>query len=202
MKPEFLGDSYDIVKQSFLRWLVSMGSWATHPMFSESVSAEQAEAFARFLGTQLLSRELFSHEVDRNAYLAPARYCDDHVFLDPDTGIRLKPIRGKKAPRYLFGAELVTIASARPEKLTLVFEQSLQRGAERQQLECKLSMLADAGLHAVAYFSQACFVLVGKDSSLVEKAIETVKRESHLPDSRFVPPQNKAMQGKSSQRTG
>jgi hypothetical protein len=52
--------------------------------------------------------------------------CRDHVFLDPDTGIRLKPCNTLNAPRYLFGPELVAIADARPENLTLVFDQSLQ----------------------------------------------------------------------------
>ena len=32
MNPRFLGDSYDIVKQSLLRWLAFDGVWATHPM--------------------------------------------------------------------------------------------------------------------------------------------------------------------------
>ncbi len=196
MKPEFLGDSYDIVKQSLLRWLASMGPWATHPMFTDSVSSEQVDAYARLLGTRVLSREILTPRVDRDVYLAPARDCEDHVFLDPDTGIRLEPTGGKKAPAYVFGPELLAIASARPEKLTLVFDQSLARGAERQQLEGKLSTFAVQGMHGIAYVSHACFVLVGADRSLVDTAFENLKRESGLPDSRFLKgaPQNKAMQ--------
>ena len=196
MKPEFLGDSYDIVKQSLLRWLASMGPWATHPMFTDSVSSEQVDAYAFLLGTRVLSREVLTLEVDRDAYLAPARDCDDHVFLDPDTGIRLEPTAGKKAPAYVFGAELLAIARARPERLTLVFDQSLARGAERRQLEGKLSTFAVQGIYGVAYVSHACFVLVGTDSSLVETTLENLKGESRLPDSRFLKgaPQNKAMQ--------
>lgn len=196
MKPEFLGDSYDIVKQSLLRWLASMGPWAAHPMFTHPVPPQQVDAYAQLLGTRVLSREVLTPKVDRDAYLAPARDCDDHVFLDPDIGIRLPPTNGKKAPAYVFGAELVTIASARPERLTLVFDQSLARGAERRQLEGKLSTFAVQGIHGVAYVSHACFVLVGTDSALVETALENLKRESRLPDSRFLrgTPQNKPMQ--------
>ncbi len=182
----FLGDSYDIVKQSLLRWLGSMGTWATHPMFTESVTLQQAEAFSRLLGTRLLSTKTLTTTSDRADYLAPARACRDHVFLDPDTGIRLDPIGGKNAAFYVFGTELVAIASARPEALTLVFDQSLARGGEREQLEGKLSALGAHGLHGVAYVSHACFVLLGKNGSLVNKAFGVLAKESRLPESRFL----------------
>jgi len=145
MKPRYLGDTYDIVKQSFLRWLAATGSWSTHPMFTEPVSSKQVDRFRSLLGTRILSHEVLTSEVDRDAYLAPARVCRGHVFLDPDTGIRLQSTHGKKAPQYIFGPELVAIANACPTRLTLVFDQSLARGAERQQLQDKLSNLAAQG---------------------------------------------------------
>lgn len=196
MKAAFLGDSYDIVKQSLLRWLASMGHWATHPMFSETIAHEQAATLSRLLGTRLLSDEALTPTTDRSAYLAVARNCTEHVFLDPDTGIRIAPNREKKAPLYLFGPELVAIAEARPELLTLVFDQSLARGREREQLERKLVALASHGLHGVAYVSHACFVLVGMNGALVNNALDILKRESSLPESRFVrrEPQNNQMQ--------
>jgi len=192
VKPKYLGDSYDIVKQSLLRWLSSMGPWATHPMFTESVSSMQADDFAKFLGTRLLCQGILANGVDRIEYLAQARECNEHVFIDPDTGIRLKPTRGKKAPAYIFGTELIEIASARPDKLVLIFDQSLARGAERQQLNDKLHTFAANGVHAVAYVSHACFVLMGKNSSLLEKAFDVLQSESRLPRNRFLtgPSQN------------
>jgi hypothetical protein len=187
MKTQFLGDAYDIVKQSFLRWLAATGPWSTHPMFTEHVSPEQVDCFERLLGTRILSREVLTSVVDREVYLAPARDCHEHVFLDPDTGIRFLPTRGKKAPQYIFGPELVAIANARPGRLTLVFDQSLARGTERrQQLKDKLSKLAACGVHGIAYVSHACFVLVGTEHSAVAAAFETLKRESGLPESCFV----------------
>jgi len=196
VRPGFLGDSYDIVKQSLLCWLGSMGAWATHPMFTEPVTPQQAKAFAHLLGSRLLCEQTLTRASDREAYLAPARECSDHVFLDPDTGIRLKPTGGKKAPLFLFGSELVAIAGARPDSLTLVFDQSLARGREREQLEGKLSALTVHGLHGVAYVSHACFVLVGKNRALVKRAFEALKTESRLPEGRFVKsePQNNQMQ--------
>lgn len=196
MTPSYLGDSYDIVKQSLLRWLSSMGSWATHPMFTEPVSSEQADDFARLLGTRLLSLDILTNGIDRFAYLAPTCECHEHVFLDPDTGIRLKPTRGRKAPAYIFGTELMEIASACPDKLVLVFDQSLARGSERQQLQGKLQTFAVHGVYAVAYVSHACFVLLCRNSSLLEAAFDVLKSESGLPRRRFLPeaPQNKLFQ--------
>jgi len=186
MNPRYLGDSYDIVKQSLLMWLANVGTWTTHPMFTESVSTEQADAFSRLLGTRLLSCDALTHGTDRDAYLAPARDCNDHVFLDPDTGIRLKPTRGVTAPRYLFGTELLAIADAGPERLILVFDQSLARGDEAKQLESKLNSFANWGVLGIAYVSHACFVLMGKNRSVLESAFETLKKESRLPESRFL----------------
>jgi hypothetical protein len=186
MNPKYLGDSYDIVKQSLLSWLGAVGTWSTHPMFTEPVSREQGDTFSRLLGTPLLSNDTLTQVTDRATYLAPAFHSSDHVFLDPDTGIRLKPIRGKKAPRYLFGTELLSIANARPEKLTLVFDQALGRGEERIQLQTKLNDFAQQGVLGIAYVSHACFVLVARNRNLVQEAFEMLKKESRLPENRFL----------------
>jgi hypothetical protein len=34
----YFGDSYDIVKQSLIRWLADFGQWSAHPMFPEGVA--------------------------------------------------------------------------------------------------------------------------------------------------------------------
>ena len=74
MNPKYIGDSYDIVKQSLLRWLADIGTWTTHPMFTEPVSAWQADAFSLLLGTRLLSSDTLTHSTNRDSYLAPARF--------------------------------------------------------------------------------------------------------------------------------
>jgi hypothetical protein len=106
--------------------------------------------------------------------------------LDPDTGIKSKHIKGKKAPSYLFISELIAIAENRPNLLTLSFDQSLARGKERKQLEEKVSELESHGLHGFAYESHACFILVGKDIDLVKKAIKGVRSDSRLPSKRLI----------------
>ena len=186
MKPSYLGDSYDIVKQSLLRWLRNLGDWATHPMFTEPVSPQQADDFKLLIGTPLLSVDQLTNDTNRSTYLAPASDCDKHVFLDPDTGIQLKPTRGKKAPFYIFRPELIDIVKARSNRLVMVFDQSLARGSERQQLQKKLQAFSTQGINSVAYVSHACFVILGNEKSLVESALNMIYQESRLPCSRFI----------------
>jgi len=188
MKAKYLGDSYDIVKQSLLRWLSPLGAWATHPMFTEPVVPDVASSFARLLGCRLLSQDVLTKASNRGVFLSPARTCEENVFLDPDTGLRLQSVKGAKAPEYLFGHELVEIATAKPNRLILLFDQALARGAQSNQLRAKLMSLADEGITGFAYVSHACFLLVGRDESSVENAYHTIIRESRLPESRFVHP--------------
>lgn len=186
MRLKFLGDSFDIVKQSLLRWLGSCGPWSAHPMFTERFSSAEAEVLSRLLGVPLLLQNVLTPDTDRDAYFASARECASHLFLDPDTGLSLRTVPADRRPAYLLREELVAIADLRPERLTLVFDQSLARGNEREQMEGKLAALADDGLHGFAYVSHACFLLVGRDGDAVTKALEAVQHQSRLPESRFL----------------
>jgi len=155
-------------------------------MLTESFSSEQADCYRRLLGTPIVSKEVLTSRVDRYAYFAPVRDSKEHVFLDPDVGIRLHATKGMKAPQYIFSRELVDIAKACPERLLLVYDQSLARGAERQQLQNKLSALAAEGVYGGAYVSHACFVLLGTDRLIVADALESLERESGSPAERFL----------------
>lgn len=186
MRLDKFGDTYDVVKQSLLRWLGNLGPWAAHPMFTEAVSGPEAKAFAGLLGVPLLSSEVLGANTDRIAYFTPARACASHLFLDPDTGLTLKKMEVSRIPAYLLGEELVSIVQARPEWLTLVFDQSVARGRERQQLEEKLAALAAHHVHGWAYMSHACFLLLGCDGPTVKRAVQVVQAQSRLPASRFV----------------
>ena len=184
MNLKFFGDSYDIVKQSLLRWLEPCGAWQVHPMFTES-DPPLAEDFARFLGVPLVSTKTLNEHSGRDAFLAPARSCAGHLFLDPDTGLRIH--RNRATPKHLLGAELVEIAKARPDKLTLVFDQSIdRRSSPESQIKEKLSWLADEKVFGVAYESHACFILVSSDKQVLENAVRTLLKESRLPRDRLV----------------
>jgi len=186
LRPRYLGDSFDIVKQSLLRWLQVFGTWEAHPMFTERVTPEKSNAFSRLLGIPLLSTDTLEAETNREAYFALARSCQHHLFLDPDTGLRFSANRTNKPPSYLFGSEAVSIVSGRPNRLTLVFDQALARGREREQLAEKMAFLGDHTIASLAYFSHASFILMSKNQELIKKASEAVQDASRLPSSRFL----------------
>lgn len=186
MHLKYLGDSFDIVKQSFLRWLSPWGRWCAHPMLTEPLSSSNAKVLSGLLGVRLISRQVLDADTDRNAYFTGARECASHLFLDPDTGVSLKHVARSKAPKYLLREELAAIVEARPRALTLVFDQSVARGREREQLAKKTAALKAHGLFSTAYVSHACFLFVASDRRLLDKAVRSLQRASHLPSSRFV----------------
>ncbi|MGH9363918.1 MAG: hypothetical protein ACRD1B_01440 [Thermoanaerobaculia bacterium] len=174
------------MKQSLLRWLGAIGPWSVHPMYAEAITPKDVEAFEYLLGASVVSQAVLGPNTDRRAYFESARKCDAHLFLDPDTGVALGKKPRRRAPSYLFADELVEIAQGRPNLLTLVFDQSVARGSERQQLDAKLSALAARELHGLAYVSHACFLLVGIDRNLMKRATDMVREASRLPASRFI----------------
>ena len=182
MHPQHFGDSYDIVKQSLLAWLsADLGPWSAYPMFTDKVDDERATAFARFLGVRLVTRERLSSTTDRTDYFRACKG-EGHLFLDPDTGVKMK--RPGKNPKYLYGEELADIARDRPSFLTMTFDQSLSRARKPEaQVKEKLNLL---GLFGFAYVSHAAFIVLGCDPLLVERARETVLVRSQLPARRFV----------------
>jgi hypothetical protein len=132
MKLKYFGDSYDIVKKSLLVWLAEFGPWSAHPMFTHQVIDAEAIAFETFLGVPLVSTEVLRIDVDRRSYLEPCEGCRS-IFVDPDTGVRLTKRNGRRAPEFVFGDELVVLASERPTGLVMTFDQSLARGSGRIQ---------------------------------------------------------------------
>src|SRR5436309_2796668 len=145
MRMRFFGDSYDIVKQSLLSWLRSFGEWSAHPMFTETVSAADVAAFESLLSVKVVSTEVLTLTTDRSAYFACTSSCG-HLFLDPDTGLRMLSTRGVRAPEYLFASELLRMSEQRPGSLTLVFDQGVGRGSAHLYLESKLRELRRYGI--------------------------------------------------------
>jgi len=186
MNPKHFGDTYDIVKQSLLRYLAPLGPWYAHPMFTGAFDVAQGKAFEALLGVSLVSTEVLTPRTDRGSYFSTARACPGHLFLDPDIGVWIKSTRGKKAPAHLFAAELVEVARRSPRLLTMVFDQALPRGGEATSLGLKLEWLASAGLHGFAYQSHVSFILVGCCASVVGQARGILESHGHLPQRRFV----------------
>lgn len=100
---------------------------------------------------------------------------------------------GRATPKHVTTKELAEIAEARPDKLTLVFDQSLDRRRKvREHLEKKLACLKKQGIHGVAYESHACFILASASRDILDDAERTLIRASRLPPDRLVRAPDKA----------
>lgn len=185
MDLKHFGDSYDIVKKSLLEWLSAFGPWVAHPMFTHPTNAEEAEAFSRFLGIPLVSTDVLNSSCDRASYFAACKQCHS-LFLDPDTGIRIDAVEASRSPSYVFAKELVDLASARPQALTLTFDQSLSRGQDRELISTKLAHFAAQGVHGFAYVSHASFVVLGRSATQIHEAQAQLLARSALPRGRIV----------------
>ena len=73
MRVQYLGDSYDIVKQSLLRWLRPFGAWSVLPMFTEWVKPEDVAALEAFLRAKVISCDVLTASTDRPAGLPRLR---------------------------------------------------------------------------------------------------------------------------------
>ncbi len=155
-------------------------------MFTEAVTAEEVSAFGSFLDATVISSEVLTSVTDRTAYLTCSSGTTS-LFLDPDTGMRIKNSGLRRAHEYLMADELVRLADDRPSALILVFDQSVARGSERSQLESKLLYLARKHVYGFAYVSHACFLVVSADHATATEARRLLIAESRLPERRFLP---------------
>ena len=159
MNCKHFGDSYDIVKRNLLQWLSCYGTWSVHPMFTDpkpttnpkcrrfdgqcaaGTCADADKTFRRdfcgFLNVNAVACETFEESGrNRGSWLAAAKTCPNHLFIDPDTGLPFdkcgRPSHQGRSPAaaFLRASELVEIADKRPDKLTLVFDQSFRRKKE------------------------------------------------------------------------
>ncbi|MGA3053512.1 MAG: hypothetical protein ABSD63_04840 [Candidatus Korobacteraceae bacterium] len=185
MDIKHFGDSYDIVKQSLLRWLRDFGEWSVHPMFTGSIAPNDPGKFANFLNAKIISADVLDGDTERSDYFACA-LSSGNLFLDPTTGLCLKSRPKRKRAAYLYASELIQLTNQRTGSLTMVFDQSLARGKERAQLMNKLQHLLHHNVRAFAYCSHACFIVASRNRALVDQAYEHIIRESRLPESRFV----------------
>jgi hypothetical protein len=184
MRMHFFGDSYDIVKRFLLDTLGDGSPWIAYPMLTHEVTEADVAAFERFLGAAVASDLVFAPGCDRSAGLCITPGAQ-HVFLDPDTGVRLKPSGGAKSSAYVFGPELQELCLSEPDRLALVFDQSLPRGEERSALEAKLAYFAERDVFGFAYLSHACFLILSANQDVITQARRALLATG-LPGSRLV----------------
>ncbi|MHB8060160.1 MAG: hypothetical protein ACYDHO_04935 [Gaiellaceae bacterium] len=185
MRMQYFGDSYDIVKRFLLQSLAPSTTWDAFPMFTNEVSALQLAAFEGFLGVRVASSGVLTPGADRaqNLRFMPHHH---HVFVDPDTGIKLNPCGGAKSVSYVFGPELVGLCLEDPQRLVLVFDQSFSRSDDdRQAVIEKLVYFYGHGVHSFAYRSHACFVVLSANKPTLDIALDRL-RETGLPSTRIL----------------
>lgn len=174
------GDSYDFVKRGILQLLAGCGRWSVHPMFTDDDPADYAADYRNFLGVDAVTIQSFIQSgQDRVAWLAAAQTCQCHLLIDPDTGLPFNESgrvpRDNHDPEFLLPDELVRIVNARPDKLTLVFDQSFHRNRDPAndqitQIEGKLRWIRLQGIQAFVYHSHATFFLVSQDQQVLADA--------------------------------
>jgi hypothetical protein len=183
MRMQFFGDSYDIVKKFLIRSLAPDAEWVAFPMFSHEVTSRDVEALEKFLGVRVASENVITASTNR-AQLLSAPVHHRHIFIDPDTGIRLRATKGSDSAKYIFGPELVTLCGESPERLLLVFDQSVPRGGERRSIDDKLRYFQKKDIFGFAYLSHACFVVLSASGPACEEAYDRLL-DSGLPASRL-----------------
>jgi hypothetical protein len=187
VKPCYFGDSYDIVKRTFLEWLQPLGHWAVHPMFTEEPRLGFASDFSAFIGAPLVSPDVLRPTTDRQTYFSSCA-SHQHLLLDPNTGLKLNRGRPERSPDHLFDSDLLPIVNARPEGLTIIFDQSLSRGrTSKEQLEEKLIHFRAQGISGFAYTSHACFLFLTRAPATAERAHRLLFRQGRLPIERSLP---------------
>ena len=186
MHMKHFGDGWDILKQALLQWLDPEDEWGVHPMFTHSVTAQEVQDYEAFLNARVLRAECLQQGVDRKTYLSIGNW-GGHVFFDPDTGVKMGPPKQTwKSPMYIYGEELANHVLARPDRLTLVFDQSVPRGSEFKAVRTKLDILHSSGLLGIAYVAQAPFIVLTKDRDLIGTTHARLLANSKLPTSRVL----------------
>jgi len=182
----YFGDSYDIVKKFLIKSIAPNAEWIALPMFTEEVSGKDIKSFEQFLHVRVISKINVTPTIDRDKYFADSSN-HRHIFIDPDTGISIKKRYGAKSINYIFGPELVSLCKQNPERLLLVFDQSIQRdNAEQvdQSVERKLTYFRAQNIFCFAYKSHACFMVLSVSSSVCKKAYNNLIN-THLPSSKL-----------------
>jgi hypothetical protein len=144
MRPEFLGDSYDIVKRFFCETLRSLGYTVyIDPLFTGDWSGQET-AFNRFLGVEPFAG-------------AKAASTPTALFLAPDTGVNEKGSLSHVSYERL-------VEEAKKHSLVFVFDQAFSRAGDAgPKLQAKLNKLSNLGCAALYYASHAHFLFVSRE---------------------------------------
>jgi hypothetical protein len=147
-------------------------------------AAHYAADYRRLIGVPTVTDQSFVQSGrNRNDWLEVARTCQDHLLIDPDTGLPFdetgrRPVdeddRRNTPEAILYAGELAEIVKNRPDKLTLIFDQSFHwSGGDEsilRQINGKLWWVSQQDLHGLVYDSHAKFLLVSMDRDVLLSA--------------------------------
>ncbi len=129
---------------------------------------------------------------NRQEFVETAMACEEHLLLDPDTGLR-RPGDNRVSTTHATVDESIQIVGAqnRNGKLALSYDQSNQRANReliRQACGDKLQPLHNEGHHAVGYLAHqnVVFIWASTDPGVITDATRMMQRESRFPALRFV----------------
>ena len=159
MHLKYFGDSYDIVKRFLLATLGDSGRWSVQPMFVEKVDSEDAKRFATFIGARLCGKTSVATVAGRTEAMASSKTAE-HLFLDPDTGVKLVPMPKTPSSAHLYGAEVIDLVNARPAFL------SRPPAAAQHETE----VVWRGRDHGFAYESHASFLFLSRDQDLLQRS--------------------------------
>ena len=180
MNPQKFGDSYDFLKRVIIPVLVAE-DWAVHPMYFDATPNQRfLNQYSMFLDIDLVD----GWDEPRSEVSAVGQRCQNHLFLDPDTGLRVPgPTElghGQHRRTHLNIPELVEIATARgrEHRLTLVYDQSYPRHIRLddrlQRVQEKLTLLHGLGVYGDAYVSHVAFIWVSASQDAVAAATRQI----------------------------
>ena len=194
MKPTFFGDSHDMAKRQIMQWLAPNEIWAAHPMWY--YKRPEPAAYHPFLDrykTALNVRIVDRESGVRKEFLEAAQACEEHLLLDPDTGLQ---IDDRRLSTHVAISEFIQIVkrSNRQCKLTLIYDHSSYRDAQYgdiwEQTKERLTRLYRAKVHAVTYMahegSRVRFTWASDSCELITKATRRMQEASRFPSWRFV----------------
>ena len=200
MHQRFFGEGRDIAKRQIMEWLAPKVRWAAHPMWYGDREAEPHVAYfldryAAAVGVAIVDG---GDCADPDALLEATTACQEHLFLDPDTGLgertrerHLAPLTHVNYDRF----NQIVQAQIRKGRLTLIYDEANSKGGRMdrftQAIQRKVNRLhQNKEVHAVGYLAELsvklCFIWASTNSEVVTDATRNVQDASGFPNWRFV----------------
>lgn len=179
MKLKYQGDVMDVVKHWYFSVMHNgiIEKLVVFPMFTETWCGAQKEQYIRLFGqhaTFAQSEPLDSKKCwtlnhgkeNRKCYFSYGSSCKTHdYFIDPNTGLQLDRKKHFDGRDYVFLPDLTHLLSSDCDHIAFVYDQSLGRGREEEELEEKQKRLFSAGFLSVCYVAQTAIWAIGRSAA-------------------------------------